>query len=169
MPSFLLCMHPAARIAILVLLGIAILLLVIRLVLRGRISWIPIVVAGILILLAVWLGSYRISPLGFTTGRIPLVSGFWVTRTERARIWAAPFDVMTMAEGSAIGIQSVLLPGPASCMWSSSNGGSFEDPTGCDTAYEPGPGAAYDVLRVNVRSACGLPSTVAEIRISVLP
>ena len=169
MPAFLLCVHPIARDVALGLLTAFVLFVLAATVLRRRVSWIPLAAWPIIIALALWLGSYSLSPLGFAQARIPLVSGFWVTRAQRPQSWVMPRQVVTMAEGSAIGIQTVLLPAPASCRWLASNGGSFEDPTSCDTAYEPSRGATFDILRLDVEPACGLPPTVTELRVSVLP
>ena len=134
-----------------------------------RVLWIPFVVCLLLIALAGWLGSYRFSPLGFSSGRIPLINGFVITRRQQAQAVASPMQTITVAAGSAIGIDPQMLPGPVTCLWSSANGGAFDDPASCDTAYSPGEGAGFDVLRVDIRSACGLPSTVAQLNISMLP
>lgn len=162
-------MHPFARGLELGILAALVVFLAAAVLLRRRHSWMLFAAWLLPIALVVWLGSYSLSPLGFSTGRIPLVSGFWITRSQRPQLWLRPQQVVNVAEGSAMGIQTVLLPGPVSCIWAASNGGSFEDPLSCDTAYMAGQNEAFDVLRVDVRSACGLPSAVAELHISVLP
>ncbi len=169
MPSLFLCMHPLARAAVVFLIAVAVLQAVVVGRVRRRLSS-PLFVANImLILLAIWLGSYSLSPLGFSSGRIPLLSGFRITRQQRAPIWIASRQIVLMAPGSAMEIEPQTLPGAVNCMWASSNGGAFDDPASCDTAYAPGEGAAFDILRIAIRSECGLPPAIGEIRVSVLP
>lgn len=169
MPSFLICLHPVARNAALLLVLIAILLGFGSVLLHRRVPWIAVIACGVLMTLALWFGSYRISPLGFGAGRIPLLSGFRITQALRGRMEIAPRQIITVAPGSATGIEPRLLPGPVSCLWIAANGGAFDDPASCDTAYAPAQGASFDTLRVNLRSACGLPPVVGELRVSVLP
>ncbi len=168
MPAFILCMHPVARDTALALLAALVLVAVVMLRSR-RILWIPFVVCLLLIALASWLGSYRFSPLGFSSGRIQLINGFLITRPQQAQTLVSPMQTVTVATGAAIGIDPQMLPGPVTCFWSSANGGAFDDPASCDTAYSPGQGAGFDVLRVDIRSACGLPGTVSQLNISMLP
>ncbi len=169
MPAFLLCMHPIARDVALALFTVLVVLAVSAFLLRRRVSRALLAACLVLVVLSAWLGSYRVSPLGFSSGRIPLLSGFLLVRPERPQTWVAPMQVVTIGSGSTMGISPQLLPGRVACMWSSSNGGAFDDPASCDTDYSPRQGAAFDTLRVYVRSACGLPSIVSEIHISVLP
>ena len=142
---------------------------VVALLLHRRVPWVALAACTVLISLALWLGSYQTSPLGFSTGRIPLLRGFRITQAQRGQRDIPLRQVVTLSPGSAIGIDPLLLPVPATCAWASSNGGAFDDPASCDTAYSPGKGATFDVLRVNVRSACGLPSALGDVRIGVLP
>jgi hypothetical protein len=167
--SLLQCVHPIARDIGLALLAVLFLLALARLVLRKRFSWIPFAVCSILIALAVWLGAYAVSPLGFSTGRTPLLTGFRITRPQRPEAHIAPREVILLAAGAPTAIEPQLLPVPVECIWSSSNGGVFDDPASCDTDYSPGRGAGFDVLRISVRPACGVPSTVGAIRVSILP
>jgi hypothetical protein len=168
-PAFLLCLHPIARdiglglLAALVLLGIAALLL------HRRALSFALGACLVLAALAFGLGSYRLSPLGFGSARIPLLNSFRITQALRGQREIPLRQVVTVSRGSITGIEPQLLPGPATCMWASSNGGAFDDPASCDTAYSPGEGATFDILHVSVRSACGLPPALGEIRIGVLP
>ncbi len=169
MLSFFLCIHPFARLAALLLLAAAIIHGSLSLGLRHKIPRRAFAGYGLLIILSLLLGSYAFSPLGFAGGRIPLLSGFIITRPQRAPEQIASGQVISMAAGTPLAIHARLLPGPATCMWSSSNGGAFDDPAACDTVYAPSDQASFSVLRVSIRSACSLPPAVGEIKIGVLP
>jgi hypothetical protein len=54
------------------------------------------------------------------------------------------------------------------CDWSSANGGALDDPQSCDVVYNP-PRAEYDILKVSIRPGCGLPNSIGQIKISILP
>jgi hypothetical protein len=164
-----LCMHPMAQAAVLILVALGLIhgIMLWSRQVRGNRS--ILLMYPVLILLAFWLGWYRLSPLGFSSGRVPLLSGFMIVRPQRAAELIEPRAVLSMSAGGLIGLQPILLPGPARCVWSSTTGGAFDDSTGCDTAYTPGQGARYDVVKLHVVSACGVPPVSAEIRISLLP
>ncbi len=169
MLSFFLCIHPFARLSALLLLAAAIIHGSLSVGRRHKIARLASAGYGLLIVLSLLLGSYAFSPLGFASGRIPLLSGFIITRSQRVPEQIASGQVISMIAGSPLGVQARLLPGPATCMWSSSNGGAFDDPAACDTVYAPDNQASFSVLRVSIRSACSLPPALGEIKISVLP
>lgn len=74
-----------------------------------------------------------------------------------------------MGYNSIAAIVPVMLPGDQpSCNWFSQHGGALDDATNCETVYAP-PAAEYDVLRLSVRSSCGLPNAVGQIKFSILP
>jgi hypothetical protein len=51
----------------------------------------------------------------------------------------------------------------------SSNGGAFDDPTSCDTAYLSPEGVEFDILHVHINPGCHLPAAHGEIKVSILP
>ena len=124
---------------------------------------------GALLLLTLWLGSYHVSPLGFSNGSIPLLRGFVVSQAHGTAIKIASRQPLSVGYGSIVQIQPEILAGPVDCTWLSTTGGVFDDPANCDTAFVASGAAQYDVLKVRVRSACGLPTAVGEIRVAILP
>jgi hypothetical protein len=50
----------------------------------------------------------------------------------------------------------------------SASGGALDDPQSCATVYVP-PQADYDILKVSLQPGCGLPRSVGQIKISILP
>ena len=121
----------------------------------------------VMILCSLWLGLYQFSPLGYSSGRIPNPDGFSITTANRSYS-AANLEVISLQQGATVGISPSMLNGDFHCDWISSNGGGLESSTGCDTVYQV-PDAEYDILRLRVRSACGLPDSIAQIKISILP
>jgi hypothetical protein len=149
------------------------LVLVFEIILFGRI-WILnrkliMVMYSILLLLVLWLGSYPFSPLGFSTGRIPVLKGFIVSRFSRPPITIPPGGTVNIPGGSISEIKPVTLPVPQTCTWASTNGGALDDPGSCDTAYLSPAGTYYDTLKLLIHPACHLPSVDSEIRVSILP
>ncbi len=122
---------------------------------------------AIAILCSLWLGLYPISPLGYSSGRIPNPDGFSITTANR-NFSAANLEIISLQQGATVGISPTMLNGDFHCDWISSNGGGLESSTGCDTVYQV-PDAGYDILRLRVRSACGLPDSITQIKISILP
>lgn len=169
LPTLIQCLHPVARAVALAVLAAAALHVGWLLIRRKRLPVTVPVAYALLLFLAFWLGSPGVSPLGFGRGRRPLLQGFVITRAQREPVPVASGATVSLAAASPMEIEPQLLPGPVTCIWSSSNGGAFDDPTGCDTAYQPGEGAGFDFLRVRVRSACGLPPAVGLLRVSILP
>ena len=120
-----------------------------------------------LICIILWLGSYQFSPL--YTNANPLAHGFDVTVGDREKVNIRSGEIITLGQNSTAVIVPLTLPGdPLSCTWSSQKGGALDDPGSCETIYAP-PAADYDVLRLSVRSSCGLPNAVGQIKISILP
>src|SRR5688572_31349586 len=54
----------------------------------------------ILVLSAVWLGSYPFSPLGFSDGRIPVLRGFSVTTTAGRKSNIVPGEILLLGKSS---------------------------------------------------------------------
>jgi hypothetical protein len=169
MPLFLTCAHPVSQPIVLALgvFGVA----------QGGLVGMKILprsailtsgVAAALILLTLWLGSYPFSPLGFASGRIPVLRSFVVTTRTLRRDNVAPGATVTLASGAPAAIQPLLLPVEARCAWSSANEGSLDSLQTCETVYSP-PRAAYDILKIRIQPGCGLPPTSAQIKISILP
>jgi hypothetical protein len=166
LPSVLPCTYPAAQSLVLVL-GM---LLVIHLSVR---AWLPgaryvLAVEIMLIVVVAWLGSYALSPLGFSSGHIPALRGFTVMTRTRGMRTIAPGGVITLGSGVPAAIQPVTLPGDMRCTWVSSGGGALDEPHSCAVVYVP-PQADYDILRVSLQPGCGLPHSVEQIKISILP
>ena len=121
------------------------------------------------LLLTFWMGSYSFSPLGFSTGRIPVIRGFMITRFSRPPIPIASGGLVNIAGDSISEIKPITQPVDLTCTWASTNGGSFDDPGSCDTVYLSPVGTYYDTLKLLIRPACHLPNTVGEIKVSILP
>src|SRR5215216_4813793 len=108
-----------------------------------------------LICIILWLGSYQFSPLYRNAN--PLADGFDVTAGDREKVNIKSGEIITLGQNSMAVIVPLILPADSpSCTWSSQKGGALDDPDSCETIYAP-PAAEYDVLRVSVRSSCGLP------------
>ncbi len=162
-------MHPVAQGVALGIMVASIIHSLVITITRRRNYRPALLVYGSLLLLTLWLGSYIISPLGFSSGRIPRLRGFLVTRSHGVPLTIASGQTVSLGYGSIMEIQPDTLPGPVDCMWSSATGGAFDDPTSCDTAFSPARGVQYDVLRVRVQSACWLPTSLGEVKIAILP
>lgn len=167
-PLLIPCTHPFSQNAVLAL-GIP---LVFNLILAAKIpletTKLTVVSVTALIFLAFWLGSYPFSPLGFSAGRIPVLRGFKFTTRARLNASVAPGGIVTLISGSPAAIEPVLLTGNVKCAWTSANGGNLDNPNDCDIAYSP-PQADYDILKIRLQPACGLPESSAQIKISILP
>ena len=122
-----------------------------------------------LILLALWLGIYPISPLGFSSGRIPIAQGFVLSRSMRADANLASGETINVIGNSAIAIKVITLPISKNCVWLSTKGGSLDDPRSCDIAYMPPTDSDFDLLKVLIQPSCHLPETQENIKIIVLP
>jgi hypothetical protein len=122
-----------------------------------------------LILLALWLGFYSISPLGFSSGRIPIAQGFVLTRSMRPDVNITSGETINIVSGSVIAIRTVTLPIGKNCFWFSSKHGSFDDPRSCDIAYMPPTDSGFDLLKVLIQPSCHLSEVEESIKINVLP
>ena len=122
-----------------------------------------------LILLVLWLGSYSISPLGFSSGRIPITQGFVLTRSMRPDESISSGETIDIVSGSVIAIRTVTLPIGKNCFWFSTKHGSFDDPRSCDIAYMPPANSDFDLLRVLIQPSCHIPEVQEDIKINVLP
>ena len=165
----LLCMHPLAQSAALAIIAALVIHLVAIRKLNRHTYGTALFLYAALLLLTLWLGSYYVSPLGFSSGRIPLLRGFLVTRSDGTALKVTSRQTISLGYGSIVEIQPDMLAGPADCTWLSATGGIFDDPANCDTAFAASGAAQYDVLKVRVRSACGLPTAVGEIKVAILP
>jgi|GEM_PF-1809059 len=122
-----------------------------------------------LILLALWLGSYPLSPLGFSSGRISIAQGFVLTRSMRPDAHIASGETINIVSGSTIAIRTVTLPIGKNCFWFSTKHGSFDDPRSCDIAYMPPTDSDFDLLKVLIQPSCHLPEVQENIKLIVLP
>jgi len=122
---------------------------------------------AVLILLVLWLGLYPVSPLGYSSGRIPVLRGFSVTTLGRNR-FVKTGGIVSLQQGAATGVAPQTLSADFRCSWLSLKGGALDDPNGCETVYVP-PNTEYDILRIGIRSSCGLPDFGGQIKISILP
>jgi hypothetical protein len=121
----------------------------------------------IAVLFALWFGLYSISPLGYSTGRISNLRGFKVITGNQTSI-IADKGTLSLPQGRPVGISPLMLAGNFDCHWVSANGGELDLPSTCDIVYVP-PTADYDILRIRVRSSCGVPSSSGQIKVGILP
>jgi hypothetical protein len=61
-----------------------------------------------------------------------------------------------------------MLAGKFHCDWMSTAGGALDASSSCDMVYIA-PDADYDILRVRIRSSCGLPDSIGQIKVYILP
>ncbi len=165
------CTYPAAQ-SLSLALALAATLVILFWVFTKSFRASRFLVAGIdagLILLAMWLGTYSISPLGFSSGRISMVQGFVVMRSMRPDLQVASGGIVNLANGSTSEIRAVTLPVSENCVWNSTNGGTFDSLNSCDIAFIPPANSDLDILRVLIRPSCNLPETSEELRVVVLP
>lgn len=121
----------------------------------------------VLMLVTLWLGAYAISPLGYATGQVPNLRGFQIIRANRSSMIESA-EIVSLKRGAAVGINPQLLDPTSDCAWISAAGAALDGPFSCDTVYSP-PNADYDVLRLRIRSSCGLPDSTGRINVSILP
>ncbi len=124
-------------------------------------------VPAALILFIFWLGVYSISPLGYSKGRIPNLRGFFLITASRS-FTIANKEIVSLGRGASVSISPLMLAGKFQCDWMSSAGAMFDNPSDCDTTYRV-PDADHDILQVHIRSNCGLPDSIGQIKIGVLP
>jgi hypothetical protein len=122
-----------------------------------------------LLVFVIWLGYYPFSPLGFSNGRIPVLTGFVITKLDRPPHAVASGEIVTVVNDSIIEINPVTLPVNKSCFWVSAKGNGLDDPRSCDIAYFASSGADYDILKIQIRPSCRLPNTLGEIKLNILP
>lgn len=163
------CIHPVAQIACVALLASGAVYVLVMAALRRWPRWPAAFIWLVLLIGAIWLGSLHYSPLGFGSERLPLLGSIEVRRPNRAPVALHSGEVITVKAGSPVAIHPALLAGPVDCLWSASAGGALDDLHSCDTAYAADARAPFEVLRLRVRSACGLPPVAARIKVSILP
>lgn len=161
------CTEPRAQ-RLLLSLGVGLFaqLIFVRWLRPGHVA---VLIAGhmVLMLLTLWVGAYAISPLGYSTGQVPNLRGFLIIRANRSSI-IGNAEVVSLKRGSAVGINPQLVDSGSECAWISAAGAALDGPFSCDTVYSP-PNADYDVLRLRMRSSCGLPDSSGRINVSILP
>jgi len=123
----------------------------------------------ILILAAFWLGTYSISPLGFSSGRISMAQGFVLTRSMRPDMKIASGETINAVGGSPIAIRAIMLPFNRHCFWVSTKGGALDDSGNCDIVFMPPSDSTYDLLKVLIQPACHLPEIQENIKVIILP
>jgi hypothetical protein len=125
-----------------------------------------VLVQVVLIALMAGAGLYRFSPLFSDTN---ILRGFNVTVRDRPDVRIKSGEIITIGRNNIAAIVPLTLPGNIiSCNWSSQNGGALDDAASCEVIYAP-PSADYDILRISMRSSCGLSAAVGQIRFSILP
>ncbi len=97
-----------------------------------------------------------------------MLQEFVVLSRERGEKHVAPNGIITLGKTSAAFIQPVIEAENIKCTWYSLHGGQLDGEESCSLTYIP-PLAENDILRVNIQPGCGLPNTVEQIRISILP
>ena len=167
-PLFLPCTHRFAQSAILAFSATLIIYLGLGTKFLPQTTRLSIGLTISLIILALWLGSYPFSPLGFSTGRIPVLQEFAITTRKSSSTRLVPGANLTLASGLPAGIEPVFLLENVKCRWFSVNDGILESLEDCNTVYVP-PQADYDILKINFQPGCGLPQASAQIKISILP
>ena len=168
-PQFLPCIHPYSQSIALAIIVLLVIYLVIAVKILPKTGKPAIGAAAAVFFLVLWLGSYPFSPLGFSDGHIPILSGFTVTTRTKHITNLAPGEIVTLASGSPAEIEPVLLLAMnTKCNWSSSNGGTLDSPDTCDLVYIP-PQADFDILKIKIRPGCGLPQSTTQIKVSILP
>ena len=169
LPQFFPCTYPLVENSILAIcIALIIQIFAFRNYQKDAIFWSVSMDIG-LMMLAVWLGSYSISPLGFSSGRIPIVQGFVLTRSMRPDTNLASGETIDVVAGSAMAMRVITLPVNKNCFWFSTKGGSLDDSGSCDIAYMPPPDSNFDVLKVLIQPSCDLPETQENVKIIVLP
>jgi len=168
LPTIIPCIYPFAQ-----NLALAIIMLwIFQTILIPKTGWgrakPALIVLPLLLMLLLWFGSYPFSPLGFSTGRISVLRGFEVTRSLQPPRTIASGKIVTVADGSVMGIRPITLPVDRSCFWASAKGGAFDDPRTCDTVYFA-PAEEYDILKIDIQPGCHLPNLQGEIKFSILP
>ncbi len=168
-PFLLPCTYPLAQNMIIALcVSFAVHFLIINRIWRST-SKLIVLIYILFLLLILGLGSYTFSPLGFSTGRVPVLRGFMVTRPGRPAITITSGDIVSIAVNSVTEISPITFPGTITCFWASMNGGSLDDPGSCDVVYLSPQRADFDILKVLVRPGCHLPVAHGEIKVSIPP
>jgi hypothetical protein len=120
-----------------------------------------------LILTGLWLGLYSISPLGYSSGRLTNLRGFLITTANR-RFVIGDNEIVSLQRGIPVQISPLTLAGRFHCAWMSSADGALDDPSSCELVYMP-TAADHDILRIQVKSGCGLPDSTGHIKVAILP
>jgi hypothetical protein len=162
------CLHPSAQNLLLALFALFILGLIVSRHISPRYYKVGLIINALLILLTLWAGDYRYSPLGFASEGRFVLQEFVVLTRERGEKHIAPNEIITLGRTSAAFIQPILKAENTTCNWHSLNGGQLDGQDSCSLVYIPPP-ADYDILRLSIQPGCGLPNTVEQIRISILP
>lgn len=165
------CVHPVAS-TMLMASGITLALNLLPILFLGK-RWLPqsrisLSVLAALGLLAYWLGSYSYSPLGWSNGRYQFFHGFLITRHGQTNMPLDSGGIMVLRAGAPAGIVVVTDTPAVHCLWSSQNGGAWDEPDSCNTTYAA-PTADYDILTVRIESSCGLPPERGQIKVSISP
>jgi hypothetical protein len=162
------CIHPLSQYAAIAVTAAGLAHAAVLLVIRRRRRWLALGAYPLLIVTALWLGSYQWSPLGFSSGHVPVLRGFRILQGQRSPVLVASGQTVSLASGSMIAIEPDLHVQDARCLWSSLNGAALDDPHSCATAYVAG-SRALDVLKIRVDPACGLPHASGVLKLNILP
>lgn len=96
-----------------------------------------------------------------------MLRGFRVT-TNYKEHFVQPTDIISLGRDSTALIQPGLMVKQVNYQWLSVKGAALDEPHTCDVIYNP-PNTDYDILKLNVQAACGLPSSNWQVKISILP
>jgi hypothetical protein len=127
-----------------------------------------LIIPFFLLLVILWMGAYQFSPIGYSTGRIPILQGFIIARANRPSIIINSRATVAISSDSVMEIQPVTSVAVGTCYWAAANGGGIDDPRNCDIAYQPPQAADVDTLNILIQPGCHLPNANGEIKISVL-
>ena len=170
-PLGLSCTYPLTG-STLIALGVPLILNVAAAILWRK-TWFKLLQLSLLLLaglclMTVWLGSYPYSPLDFSRGNFSVLQGFLITRQGWVDQRVTSGDILVLQSGSLAGISLLSDLPDMECQWTSLNGGAWDDPGSCDTAYSV-PFADYDILTVRIVPGCKLPPLRGQLKISIMP
>jgi len=103
----------------------------------------------------------------FRFGNSSPLRGFRIMTAARDR-FIKNGEIVSLGQGAYTALSPQMAAGGFQCSWSSANGGSLDDPNACEIIYIP-PNADNDILRLRLKSMCGLPDAIGELKISILP
>ncbi len=129
---------------------------------------VSVVIFILLVLIVLYLGSYAYSPIYARQGRIPMLRGIVVTTGGSSGSFQSG-QAIQIKSTSFVSLKASVEPTDSKCSWSSSYGGTFDNPDKCETAYIPPLGATMDLLQISIKSACQFQQTDGHLQIAIQP